>query len=167
MTLVPNTLATGVLTMLVSLGVGVWAVLFLERRHGDVVLLGLLVLMLAVGGGIAPPIFGLVGASAALGVHRSLGWWRTRLPDHTRLMLARIWPGAYAVSTAIGLWLVFGSLALVYLVDLNRPEMFAYSFLGLVPLLAVTVAAALARDAEHDAGEQPSALLGSTLIGVS
>ena len=54
MTIVPNFLLTGVLAIAVSLAVGLWSALFIERKQGGLVLLLLAVLMMLVGGGFVP-----------------------------------------------------------------------------------------------------------------
>lgn len=69
MTLVPNLLASGLLTILVSLGLILWSVLFPHRRGSGPVLLGLSVLLLLVGGGFGPPLLGsILAAFATLGL---------------------------------------------------------------------------------------------------
>jgi hypothetical protein len=60
MTVVPDLLVTGVLAILVGLTVVVWSIRFVGRRHGGLVLIGLSVLLLLVGGGLFPPLMGVV-----------------------------------------------------------------------------------------------------------
>jgi len=60
MTLVPNYLTTGVLAILASLIVLVWAARFVHGNHGGVILILLSVLMIPVGGGFFPPLFGII-----------------------------------------------------------------------------------------------------------
>src|SRR5512136_1917553 len=63
MTIVPNLLVTGILTIFFSLIYLVWAIVFVQRKNGGLVLMLLSVIMLLVGGGIFPPILGiLIGA---------------------------------------------------------------------------------------------------------
>jgi hypothetical protein len=146
MTIVPNLLVAGMLTILVSSALVVWAAAFVERRHGVGVLLLLTVVMLLVGGGFAPPVIGLLGGAAGLGAH---------LPMSTRCVPARLWPWAFAISAIDGAFLVAGSVVLVYAVGLNAPTLFAYDFLVIIPMLLVTVLAAMANDragGERDPG---------------
>jgi hypothetical protein len=56
MTLVPNMALSGVLAIIAALAVGVWAVWFIQRPHGGLILIGLSVLLLLVGGGFGPPM---------------------------------------------------------------------------------------------------------------
>ena len=55
--LIPNFLITGIAAMLVGLGLIVWSIGFVQRKNGPAILLGLFVLLLLVGGGIAQVIF--------------------------------------------------------------------------------------------------------------
>ena len=65
MTLIPNLLVTGVLAVAIGLTVIAWSIWFAPRRYGGLVLIGLSVLLLLVGGGIAPPVMGLVVGAVA------------------------------------------------------------------------------------------------------
>jgi hypothetical protein len=66
MTIVPNFLVTGILTIIFGLLVAAWAGKFVERKSGGLVLILLSIIMLLVGGGIVPPFFGV--AAGIIGV---------------------------------------------------------------------------------------------------
>lgn len=68
MTIVPNLLITGSLTMIVALALIIWSAAFVGRKRGGLILLLLAVAMLLVGGGFAPPVIGLLSGLAALGI---------------------------------------------------------------------------------------------------
>jgi hypothetical protein len=59
MTVVPNFIATGILTIFFGLLVAAWAGAYVERKMGGLLLILLSVVMLLVGGGIIPPFFGI------------------------------------------------------------------------------------------------------------
>jgi len=59
MTIIPSFLVAGILTVIVGLIVAVWAARFVQRRNGGLVLILLSILMLLVGGGLFPPVFGV------------------------------------------------------------------------------------------------------------
>jgi hypothetical protein len=65
MTVIPDLRVTGVLAIVVGLLVAVWSVWFVGHRHGGVVLVGLSMLLLLVGGGVAPPVMGVVLGAVA------------------------------------------------------------------------------------------------------
>lgn len=64
MSIMPNFLITGILAILLSLALLVWAIWFVQRRHGGWVQLALAVLLLLFGGGFFPPIIAFVGGVA-------------------------------------------------------------------------------------------------------
>ena len=68
MTLVQDFRITGILAILVSLVVTAWSALFIRRKNGGRTLGLLSILMLLVGGGFIPPLFGII--AAAIGSHR-------------------------------------------------------------------------------------------------
>jgi hypothetical protein len=60
MTVIPDLQVTGVLAIGAGLAAAVWSIGFAGHRHGGVVLVGLSVLLLLVGGGVVPPVMGIV-----------------------------------------------------------------------------------------------------------
>jgi len=62
MTLVQNFLITGIFAILVSLVVIAWSAMFIQRKNGGLPLILLSILMLLVGGGFIPPLFGIIAA---------------------------------------------------------------------------------------------------------
>lgn len=95
MTVLPNLLLSGVLAVLVSLALLFWSVLFVDRKNGGLIMVLLSAALLLVGGGIFPPIFGMLIGLVATRVHAPLSWWRDYLPDGIRRSLAKIWPWTY------------------------------------------------------------------------
>jgi hypothetical protein len=68
MTLVPNFRITGIFAIVVSVVLMAWSALFIQRKNGGPTLGLLSILMLLVGGGFIPPLFGII--AAAMGSHR-------------------------------------------------------------------------------------------------
>lgn len=66
MSLLPTYQAAGVATVAASVALGVWAVGFVHRRHGGLVLIGLSVVLLLVGGGFGPPLLGVIAGLAGM-----------------------------------------------------------------------------------------------------
>ena len=95
MTLIPNLLVTGILAVLVSLALLVWAVLFVHKKNGGFVMILLSIAMLLVGGGIFPPILGILIGVVATRIHSPLTWWRAHLSPGVRRLLASLWPWSY------------------------------------------------------------------------
>jgi hypothetical protein len=88
MSILPNFLATGILTVLLGLAVIAWSVWFVQRKHGGWGLILLSILLLLFGGGFFPPLIGLIGGAAGTQINRPLGGQPgtlTRLAD-------KLWP---------------------------------------------------------------------------
>ena len=66
MTIIPNFIVTGVLTIIFGLLVAKWAGAYVERKNGGMVLIVLSIIMLLVGGGIVPPMFGVAAGIIAI-----------------------------------------------------------------------------------------------------
>ena len=73
-TIVPNFLITGILCVAVSLAVIIWAAALVQRKMGGIILVGLSIAMLLVGGGIGPPLIGILAGIAGAGVNSPLTW---------------------------------------------------------------------------------------------
>lgn len=105
MTVIPDLRVAGVLTVFVSLIVIVWSIWFTDRRHG-LGLIGLSVLLLLVGGGIAPPIMGMtLGLVAA-----RIGSTPETSPGSFQQRVAPAWPWFLALALAGYLGLMPGIL---------------------------------------------------------
>lgn len=59
MTIIPSFLVTGILAVIFGLIVAVWAAKFVQRKNGGIMLILLSIIMLLVGGGLFPPVFGV------------------------------------------------------------------------------------------------------------
>jgi hypothetical protein len=69
LTVLPNLLLGGVLTVIIAAAFGIWSVAFVQRRGSGLVLILLSLVLLLVGGGFAPPLIGLILGVAALRMH--------------------------------------------------------------------------------------------------
>jgi hypothetical protein len=152
MTIVPNLFVTGLLTLIVSLAIVVWAAVLVQRKNGGWILLFLSIAMLLVGGGFGPPIIGFLAGVAGTGIRAPLTWWRTHLPANVRRILATLWPWVFGVCAINGVFLVVGSVILVYVFDLNNPDLFTNSFFFAVLSLPLTILTGVAYDLQ--AGER-------------
>ncbi len=66
MTIIPNLLVTGILTIIVGVLLAVWAAKFVSRKNGGLVVILLTIVLLLVGGGLMPALFGV--AAGAIGI---------------------------------------------------------------------------------------------------
>ena len=152
MTIVPNLVVTGILTIIVSLAVIVWSAMFVQRKNGGRVLIVLSIAMLLVGGGFGPPIIGILAGVAGTGIRSPLTGWRKRLPVNVRHFLAILWPWVFGACAISGVFLVVGSVILVYFFGLNNPDLFSNSFYSVILSLPLTILTGVAYDIQNDDG---------------
>jgi len=157
LTIVPNLLITGVLASVVSLATIVWAVAFVQRRHGGAVLILLSIAMLLVGGGIGSPIIGILAGIAATSINAPLTWWRTRLSGNARGFLARLWPWVFGVSLINGVFLFVGAIILVYVFGWGNEDLYLNSFLFAVVSLPLTIITGIGYDLQSSTPERGGA----------
>lgn len=106
MSILPNLLLSGILTVAFSLVLIAWAVIGSRKPTYGAGLILLSVVLLLVGGGLGPPLMLFVVGLAATRIHRPLSWWRPRSADRPPPLLARLWRAALVAS-------VLGYLALL------------------------------------------------------
>lgn len=142
MSLIPNLALTGVLTIVVAIALAILGVRFLFRPGGGGVLIGVSVLLLLVGGGLAPPLIGLlVGFTALrlpsthLGPPRRIAGW-----------LAPAWLWLLVVTVAGYLSLVPGVVVANALTGFENEWVVAGLGLGSFAALILSLIAARAHD---------------------
>lgn len=153
-TIVPNFLATGILAVLVGLGVTVWAVGFLQTRYGSGALMLLSTLLWLVGGGFAPPIFlGIPASLTATRIGKPLRFWRRILRGGVRRFLSKTWLGiliAFVLCFVISVEIIILGWPLTAFLDaeaaLGALTGFAFGYLG---LMLLSIVAAFAHDIEQ------------------
>jgi hypothetical protein len=150
LTLVPNLLITGFLTIIVCLIIIIWAAVFVTRRNGGLILIILSFILLLVGGGVAPPLICILAGMSGLGINSSLIWWRKHLSVNLQCFFTKLWPWLFGIAVINGVFLVFGSLVLVYFFNFNNPNLFTYSFLFSLLLLLLVIFTGRAYDIQRN-----------------
>ena len=130
LTILPDMVLAGVVTIAVALALAVYALGLAHRRHGGAGLLGLALLLLLVGGGFGPPLLLVILAAALLRPVASL-----RASGEVRQWLADRWRLLLAVTVAAYLGLFPGTVLLYSVAGVNSA--------GLVTVLMVTAFAGL------------------------
>jgi len=138
MTILPNLLFSGILTGLISLAVLVWSAVFIQRRHGGMVLILLSIALLLFGGGFFPPIIGITGGAAGMQINRPL----TGKPANITLQAARLWPWPLVVLIT---WLLV-QFPLGYFYNDFLKGIMVFGLLLIVTLLPLSVYTAYAHD---------------------
>ncbi len=149
MTVVPNLLAAGILTILISLVFLAWASLFIVRRQGPLILLLLCILMLLAGGGFSPPILGAILAGVATRIGAPAAWWRRDSLRMVRRLMATVWPWSFAICLIVWLLMFPGLVLLNSLTGLSDTNLVLALAAGMLGFLVLTTIAGFARDEER------------------
>jgi hypothetical protein len=160
MTLVPNLLASGILSILVSLVFLVWAVAFPHRKHSGLVLVLLSIVLLLVGGGFGPPLLGIVTGVTATRVRPRAGG--SHLPAGLRHALGALWPWFFAAAIAAWLLVMPGTMLLDHVFGLRDLEALVPVFVLIAfGTLALAIVTGLARDRRAGQADAVTAQAGS------
>lgn len=141
MTVIPSYSITGILAVVIGLITMIWAAAFVQRKHGGIVLMLLSVALLLFGGGLVPPVIGIVAGVIATKINAPL----TRQPGSVLRFLAGLWPWPLV---AFFVW-AFGQFAVGHLFNDFLQENASLSpllFLGLFTLSILTAYAYDVRD---------------------
>jgi hypothetical protein len=136
MTIVPNLLVTGILAILTTISFLLWSTLLLCRENAGIAMILSSIGMLLAGGGMCPPIIGIILGIATLITSTPLHYRRGYQPGENQCALARAWPVMLILSLVIWLW-VFPSLPVLgYYYGLTNPYVVVVlSFSALITLL--------------------------------
>jgi hypothetical protein len=140
MTVLPNFLVAGILTVILGLLVMTWSAAFVQRKNGGRVLILLSVILLLLGGGFFPPLIGIVGGVAGTRINKPLG----RKPAGSMLLFAaRLWPWPLVVLIV---WLL-GQFPVGYFFNDFLLKVIGFGLLLILVMLPGSVYTAYARDA--------------------
>jgi len=92
LTLMPNMLLSGILTVLVSIILILWAVKFVDRKNGGLILILLSLVLLPIGGGFAPPLMGCIVGGFGMKMNNRLEW------STERTLVGRTWSAIFIVA---------------------------------------------------------------------
>lgn len=157
MSIVPNMLVTGILTILVSLLLIAWATMYVQTKLGGFVFILLCIVMLLVGGGIFPPLIGILLGILATRINAPLAWWRSHFPGGLRRSLGNLWQWSLVAAVIAWLLLLPGVPILAYFFGVDDANLsFAFILLALGSLV-LTVIAAFAHDSQTIIQDTPPA----------
>lgn len=138
MTIIPNFLVTGILSMTLGLVIIIWAIAFAKRRHWGLILVLLSFALLLFGGGIFPPLIGIIGGAVGTRIHAPL----KKQPGSIWSLLAKMWPWTIIIFFV---WL-FGQFVIGHFFNdflMENGALWAVLFLG---LLVVSILSGYGRD---------------------
>lgn len=146
MTLIPNLLISGVLTILGSLICLIWTTRFIQRKHGGLILILLSIGLLLIGGGFGPPLLGLIIGPTGTKINAAFTGWRKHLPVRLCGLLAKAWPWLFAVCISAWLGLFPGVNLLDYFFGVNDANLTYLIILSAFGSLLLTILTGFARD---------------------
>jgi hypothetical protein len=88
MTVIPSFLITGIVATVLGLFTMIWAAAFIHQKSGGMVMILLSIALLLFGGGIFPPVIGIVAGLVATRINAPLH----RQSGRVLSFLARLWP---------------------------------------------------------------------------
>jgi len=147
MTVVPSFLVTGILATLLGIITMIWAAVFVHRKNGGLVLILLSVALLLGGGGLFPPLIGIVGGVVATRINAPLNRQPERRFGRVSRFFARLWPWPLVAFFA---WL-FGQFVVGYFFNeflLKSGFLVPLLILG---LMILAIASGFAHDAQRQA----------------
>jgi hypothetical protein len=144
MTILTDLCATGIITVIVSLLTIAWSFLLLRRERGALVQIALYLVLLLVGGGLAPPVMGVILAAIAVRGEALLAREKANPTNRGLSGLARSWRFALVVGVVGYLCLLPGVPLLYSLFHIESATLIAFlallSFGGLLVALLGAIA---------------------------
>ena len=140
MTVVPDFMIAGVLTVILSLLIIVWSAAFVPRKHGGSVLIGLSAALLLVGGGFFPPLIGIFGGAAGTRIKKPLG---QKPAGSLERLAAKLWPWPLVI---LMVWLL-GQFPVGTLFNDFLKSIMGFGLLLILVMLPLSVYSAYAYDA--------------------
>ncbi len=152
-TLLPNYLITGICTIIISLGIIGWLLLYVHRPYSSIIFFVLIVILFFVGGGVAP-IFGLViTCIVSTQIRNQLAWWKALNSPNSLKLLAKIYhllltTGALFLLLGICVWLFLTPPGHLY--KINIIDYICWSLLGFgTVLILLSIFAGFSHDVEN------------------
>jgi len=139
MTIIPNFLHTGILAILVGFTMIIWSVGFVQRKHGGLVLILLSIALLLFGGGLFPPLIGLIGGTAGTKINKPIN----RVPGNFPHLAAKLWPWPLVVLMT---WLL-GQFVVGYFFNEFLMGVMWWGLLLILTMLPLSVYTGYAHDA--------------------
>jgi hypothetical protein len=143
LTIIPHFGITGVLAIIIGLLVIFWSLFFVQRRRGGLVLILLSIGMLLFGGGIFPPVIGILAGMTAARIHNPLRWWRAHAGGAFVHILAMLHPWALVGY----LVMVLGQWVVGYFYNEFLMSVMAFNVIIFMSLLLIAIFSAFAHDA--------------------
>ena len=108
MTVIPNFVVTGILAILLGIVVTIWSAFFVHKKRGGLGLILLCIPLLLFGGGLFPPLIGIVAGALGTRIHKPLKPAESHLSGGLGRFLAHFWPWSLILyaSWVVGQWVI-------------------------------------------------------------
>ena len=140
MTVIPNFLITGILSVIIGLLILAWSLAYVQRKNGGVVLIILSVVLLLFGGGLFPPLIGIVGGAAGTKINKPLSG---KQPGSFLRFAAKLWPWPLVIFLV---W-VLGQIPVGYFFNDFLQSIMGIGLVVILTMQPVSVYSAYAHDA--------------------
>jgi hypothetical protein len=148
MTILPSFLITGILAVAIGAFFMLWALALVQRRGGGLIMILASIPMLLFGGGIFPPLIGILGGAVATRISKGSIRARTGRPGAIIRLISRLWPWTLIV---LAVWLLGQWLVGYFYNDLLMGSGFFVPIL-VIGLLVLNVVSSFAHDSVHGEG---------------
>ena len=152
MTVIPNLLVTGIVAILLSLAMLAWATLFVQRKHGALVMILIATGMLLAGGGLFPPVLAILVAVVASRLHAPMTWQRAWRHPRVRQRLAGLWPWCFGACVVAWVLMFAGPAVAGYFLGAEGEGLIWVFLLIAFGTLVSTIVTGFARDAQEEVG---------------
>jgi len=142
MTILPSFLITGILAVAIGAFFILWSLAFVQRKGGGLVLIFSSIPMLLFGGGIFPPLIGIVAGAVGTRINRRAAFSPNHRPGVIVRIISRLWPWTLIVLAG---WLLGQWLVGYFFNDLLMASGFAAPIL-IIGLLVLSLLTAMAHD---------------------
>ena len=139
MTILPNFLIAGILSVILGLLIIVWSAGFIKRRNGGLVLILLSIVLLLFGGGFFPPLIGIVGGAAGMKINKP---FVGKYANGLLRTASKLWPWPLVVFLV---W-VLGQFPVGYFFNDFLQSIMGFGVLLILAMIPVSVYTAYAHD---------------------
>ena len=146
LTLIPHLFITGVVCVALTTALVTWSLIPLPTRRRGVGQLILSTALLLVGGGIAPPVMGALGAFSALALSRPAKSGRNARARGFLHALGRAWRPLFWATTLVAGGLLAASLAVLLGAPIDAPGVLVGVFVARFVLVILTITAGIGHD---------------------
>jgi len=147
MTIVPNFLVSGVLSILIATLIIMWVLFFLARNHSGLILVLLSLLLLLVGGGFGPPLVGIIIGLAGTKLKSKFPLLQKKRKTRLLKLISVVWYFSLPVGILCYLFLLPGSIILWGVFGFYNPSLIIITSILAFLMIFVSIVSAFSYDA--------------------